>query len=80
VVEVIAKGLYARGKVSSLEPVQLTEADMGPQLYKRARFAMGTNSRARAERGRQLGWNPLQTTEDFYASIPADVDYQLKTH
>ena len=79
-VEVIAKDLYARGKVASPEAVQLNEADVDPELYKLALLGMGTNSRARAERGRKLGWNPLQTTKDFYASIQADVDYWLKAH
>ena len=79
-VEQVAKGLYARGKVASPEAVQLNEADVDPKLYKLALLGMGTNSRARAERGRQLGWNPTQTTEDFYASIQADVDYWVKTH
>ena len=80
VVGVIAKGLYARGKVASPEAVRLNEADVDRELYKLALLGMGTNSRAKGERGRQLGWNPQQTTEDFYASIQADVDYWLKTH
>ena len=80
VVERIAKALYARGKVASPEAVQLKEADIPPELYKRALEGMGTNSRARGERSRGLGWNPPQTTEDFYASIPAEVDYWLKNH
>lgn len=80
VVQAIAKALYARGKVASPEAVRLSEADLDPESYKLALVDMGTNSRARGERGRQLGWNPLQTTEDFYASIQADVDYRLKTH
>jgi len=59
--------------------IQLSEADLDPESYKFALVYMGTNSRARGERSRQLGWNPQQTTKDFYASIPADVDYSLKT-
>jgi len=80
VVKAIAKALYARGKVASPEAVRLNEADLDSESYKLALVDMGTNSRARGERGRQLGWNPSQTTEDFYASIQADVDYRLKTH
>ena len=79
-VEFIAKGLYARGKVVSPEAVQLSESEVDPKLYKLALVGMGTNSRARGERGRQLGWNPPQTTEDFYAGIQADIDYWLKKH
>jgi nucleoside-diphosphate-sugar epimerase len=78
VTEAIAKALYAHGKVSSPEAIRLNEADLGPELYKRALADLGTNSRARGERSRQLGWNPSQTTEDFYAGIPVDVDYLLK--
>jgi hypothetical protein len=79
-VEAIAKALYVRGKVISPEANRLGEADLDPESYKFALVAMGSNSRARGERSRQLGWNPPQTTEDFYASIQADVDYWLKTH
>lgn len=79
-VEAIAKALYARGKVASPVATKLSEADMDPESYKLALLEMGTNSRARGERSRQLGWNPPQTTEDFYASVQADVDYWLKTN
>jgi len=40
-------------------------------------MGMGINARARGERGRQFGWKPPQTTEDFYASVQAHVDYWL---
>jgi len=80
VVEAIAKALYGHRKVASPEAVKLSEADLGPEMYKFVLGGLGANSRARGERGRQLGWNPPQTTEDFYASIQADVDYWLKTH
>jgi len=76
VIEEIAKALYARGKVASPTAVPLSEGEVDPWF---AQF-MGTNSRARGERSRQLGWNPAQTTEDFYASIPTDVDFWLKRH
>lgn len=79
-VEAIAKALHARGKVASPEAVKLSEADLDPESYKLALMEMGCNSRARGERSRQLGWNPPQKTEDFYASVQADVDYWLKTH
>ena len=79
-IEEIAKALYARGKLVSPEAVQLKEADVDPGLYKLALVGMGTNSRARGERSRRLGWNPPQTTEEFYASLQVDVDYWLKKH
>ena len=76
-VQAIGKALHVRGRLASSEAVRLSEADVPPELYKIALQAMGSNSRARGERGRQLGWNPLETTEDFYAGIQADVDYLL---
>jgi len=78
--EVIAKELYAYGKVPSPEAVQLSEEDLGHESYKLALMVMGINCRARGERGRRLGWKPPQTTEDFYASIRAEVDYWYKTN
>jgi len=78
VVQAIAKALHVRGKVASPEAVRLSEADLDPESYKDVLAEMGTNSRARGGRSRQLGWNPPQTTEDFFASIQADVDYWLK--
>ena len=77
-VEAIAKALYARGKVVSPEAVPLSEADPVSESYKVALLYMGTNSLAKGERSRQLGWKPPQTTEDFYASIETDVDFLLK--
>ena len=77
-VEAIAKALYARGKIASPEVVPSTEADLGQdnQFYGYL-LGLGTSCRAKGERSRQLGWNPTQTTEEFYASIQADVDYCL---
>lgn len=79
-VEAIAKALHSRGKIASPEVSPLTEADLGPDSHKFVLYLveMGTNSRARGDRSRQLGWHPPQTTEDFYAGIQVDVDYWLK--
>lgn len=80
-VKAIGKALHARGKLASPEAVQLTEADLGGQGDDFTRYVqnMGSNSRATGDRSRSLGWAPRQTTEEFYASIQADVDYCLKT-
>ena len=78
--EVIAKELYAHGKVTSPKAVRLSEADLDHESYKFALMGMGINCRARGERGRQLGWKPPQTAEEFYASIQAEVDHWSKTH
>ena len=80
VVQVIAKALYARGKVASPEAVQLSEADLVPEPYKALVAGVGSNIRARGGRSRKLGWNPPQTTEDFFASVRAEVDYLLEAH
>ena len=78
-VEAVAKALFAQGKVTSPEAAQLTQADLGPGEDKDYHiFLMGTNSRARGERSRQLGWKPTKTTDDFYANILADVEYELE--
>ena len=73
----IAEDLYARGKVDSPEAIQLSEMDLDPDAYKLALVEMGTNARARGDRSRELGWDPSETTEDFYAGVQADVDYIL---
>ena len=73
----IAEDLYARGKVDSPEAIQLSETDLAPDVYKLALVEMGTNARARGDRSRELGWDPSETTEDFYAGVQADVDYIL---
>ncbi|PIL36717.1 hypothetical protein GSI_00406 [Ganoderma sinense ZZ0214-1] len=38
----------------------------------------GTNSRARADRGRALGWKPKYTTQDMLASIKPEVELFVK--
>ncbi|CAF5044925.1 unnamed protein product [Rotaria sp. Silwood1] len=37
-------------------------------------YYLGSNSRARSERGRLFGLSPKYTTKDFIASIPAEID------
>jgi hypothetical protein len=80
VVQVIAKALHAHGKVASPEAIRLSEADLVPEPYKPSVAGMGSNIRARGERSRELGWNPPQTTEDFFASVRAEVDSLLETY
>ena len=77
--EAIAKALHKRGKIESPKAAQLTEGDLGDEgdKFNFYRLEMGNNSRARGDRSRQLGWKPPQTTEEFYESILADVDYCL---
>nr|VWO98122.1 Protein RecA (Recombinase A) [Ganoderma boninense] len=44
----------------------------------RAGWYSGTNSRARADRGRALGWKPKNTTQDMLASIKPEVELFAK--
>ena len=35
---------------------------------------LGSNSKCKAVRAKELGWKPIKTTEDFYAFIPTEVE------
>ncbi|RPD68433.1 NAD-P-binding protein [Lentinus tigrinus ALCF2SS1-7] len=72
----ISKALFGLGAVESEEPVRfLTEEDVqAGALKERYLGASGTNSRARAERGRLLGWTPKKTIEDLWASIKPEAE------
>ncbi|KAI0920653.1 hypothetical protein AcV5_010335 [Taiwanofungus camphoratus] len=39
---------------------------------------MGTNARCRADRGRSIGWKPVNTTADMLASIKPEAELQYK--
>ena len=41
-------------------------------------YYFGTNSRARANHSRSLGWKPKYTTDDFIKSIKPEVASLLK--
>ncbi|KAI0029867.1 hypothetical protein K488DRAFT_55440 [Vararia minispora EC-137] len=61
------KTLHELGKSATAEPTSFTGEEIvkyfgGPFL--------GSNCRIRAVLGRELGWKPVKTTEDFIASIP----------
>ncbi|KAI0822502.1 NAD-P-binding protein [Trametes gibbosa] len=43
-----------------------------------ANLALGSNSRARGEQARKLGWKPKYTTEDLFKSIKAEVETSLR--
>lgn len=67
----IAQALFDLGKGKSPEPTTFTDAEN--QKYFGGTY-LGTNSRARAERSRALGWKPTKTTEDLLASIRPEVE------
>jgi nucleoside-diphosphate-sugar epimerase len=70
--------LYKFGKVDSDGPVDLTLDER--EKYQLNSVGLGTNSRARGERSRLLGWNPTYTTQDLIAGINVEVEYWLKTN
>ena len=39
---------------------------------------LGSNSKCKVVRGKELGWKPTKTTEDFYAFIPTEVEAIVK--
>lgn len=41
---------------------------------------LGTNSRARAQHSREIGWKPKYGEADFLASIGPDMDWTLKSN
>jgi len=77
VCDAIAKSLHALGKADRDEPVDLTAEER--QKYQWGILCIGSNSRARADRSRSLGWKPTRNTDDLVAGIDAEVKYYLKT-
>lgn len=57
--------------IGSAEPTTLTEEELAK--YFPGGASLGTNSRAKADRGRALGWKPVKTTKDLLASIEEEV-------
>jgi nucleoside-diphosphate-sugar epimerase len=55
-VAVIGKVLYDAGKIKSHEPKTIPESDFGDLFGKYTAWVVGSNSRSRANRLRQLGW------------------------
>ncbi|KAA1475297.1 NAD(P)-binding protein [Dentipellis sp. KUC8613] len=74
VYKAIAKALYELGKGKSPEPTRYTDEEVMKYF---GSWYLGTNSRARAERSRSLGWKPTKTTADFLASIKPEVEALL---
>ncbi|KAI0043236.1 NAD-P-binding protein [Auriscalpium vulgare] len=65
------QALHALGKSATAEPTSFTDEEI--QQYFGGPY-LGSNSRARGDRARALGWKPTKTTDDFYASIGPEVD------
>ncbi|KAI0035951.1 hypothetical protein K488DRAFT_42144 [Vararia minispora EC-137] len=65
------KTLYELGKSKTAEPDPFTVEDAQKYFKGTFFFCLGSNSRARALRGRELGWKPVKTTDDFLKSLIA---------
>jgi nucleoside-diphosphate-sugar epimerase len=67
----IAKVLYDVGKGKSENPTTFTPEEM--DKYSLVRTGLGTNSRCKAERARELGWKPQKTTQDMLSSVKDEI-------
>ncbi|TFY82933.1 hypothetical protein EWM64_g1075 [Hericium alpestre] len=67
----IGKAVYELGK--SKTPEVTTFTDEENQKFFGGTY-LGTNSRARAENSKSIGWKPTRTTKDFLASIKPEVE------
>ncbi|KAI0030933.1 hypothetical protein K488DRAFT_53121 [Vararia minispora EC-137] len=65
------KALHGLGNSKTPEPAPFTTEEA--QKYFGGNY-LGSNSRARAVRGRELGWKPVKTTEDFLRSVVATTE------
>ncbi|KII89892.1 hypothetical protein PLICRDRAFT_40076 [Plicaturopsis crispa FD-325 SS-3] len=72
----VAKALFELGKGKSTEPTTFSEDEL--QKYFGSPY-LGSNSRARANRSKALGWKPTRTTEDLLASIKPEAEAILKS-
>lgn len=59
-VAVLGKVLYDAGKIKSHEPRTIPESDYDDLFGKYTAWVVGSNSRSRANRLRQLGWEPKE--------------------
>ncbi|KAJ6531714.1 hypothetical protein B0H19DRAFT_1188149 [Mycena capillaripes] len=72
--EQISKVLSDMGR-GNPSPTTFTEREIG--LYFPGGTSLGSNSRCRAERGRNIGWRPSRKTQDMLSSIKAEVEASL---
>ncbi|KAJ8585976.1 NAD(P)-binding protein, partial [Rhizopogon salebrosus TDB-379] len=69
--QAIAKLLYEAGLGKSPEATLFTDDEL--TKYVGGRW-LGTNSRARAERARLIGWNPIHDVNSLYASLKVELE------
>ncbi|VDB99967.1 unnamed protein product [Peniophora sp. CBMAI 1063] len=70
--KVYTSALHALGKSASPEPTAYTKEDI--DKYLGGNDYLGSNSRCRVVRAKELGWNPTKTTDDFFEFIPKEVE------
>ncbi|KAF7316470.1 hypothetical protein MIND_00166100 [Mycena indigotica] len=71
------KVLAALGKLDNPEPTSYTQEELNK--YFGGSAVLGTNARCRANHARAvLGWKPVKTTSDFFASLGPEVERLLK--
>ncbi|VDC00638.1 unnamed protein product [Peniophora sp. CBMAI 1063] len=68
--------LYKLGKSKSPEPTTYTKEEI--DRYLGGSEYLGSNSKCKVVRAKELGWNPTKTTDDFYAYIPTEVEAIVK--
>ncbi|KAG6864529.1 hypothetical protein C0991_008930 [Blastosporella zonata] len=76
----ISEELVAVRKGRSAEPTPFTEEEIEKLGKEFAYVALGSNSRATANRSRAIGWKPKYTTKDLLASVKAEVQAALKNN
>ena len=75
----IGQAMTELGLSDSPEPTAFTAEELKKYYGSEARgWYNGSNSRARADRGRALGWKPKYTTQDMLASIKPEVEVYAK--
>jgi|ERR1700722_6677214 len=70
----IAQALFDLGKGESGVPTTFSEDEIR-KYFPEGSGTLGTNSRCRGQRCRQIGWKPVRNTLDMLASIRLEISY-----
>lgn len=73
--EVLAELLHEMKRAKNPEPTIFTDEEL--QKYFGGRW-MGSNSRARAERAKLIGWNPVHTIDSLWASLKPEIEAMVE--
>ncbi len=75
----IGKALVKRGISNSSEPTTFAKEELSKYFWTEEIAGIwGSNARVKAPHSRSIGWQPRLTTQDFLASIDAEVDAIIK--